>query len=116
MSSTPSPKESTPNKSSPSRSPAKKSVESASKEKEAGAEIYRQYSEQSDKTLQQLDELDSYFASFASRVENIDKSIDMGDRRTLLAAKHELAQIIGDLENLQFKQVPSCLCLMLNEN
>ena len=59
----------------------------------------------SDHTLQRLDDLDNYFASFASRVERIDKSINMGDRRTLVSAKRELAEIIGDLESLQFNEV-----------
>jgi molecular chaperone GrpE (heat shock protein) len=92
---------------SPNKSPAKSNPGSESKEKE-GSAIKRQYSEESDRTLKHLDELDNYFASFAARVEKIDKSINMGDRSTLVAAKHELAQIIGDLENLQFGEV---LCI-----
>jgi hypothetical protein len=56
-------------------------------------------------TLSQLDYLDSYFASFASRVESIDRSIDMKKPSTLMTAKHDLAQIIGDLESLQANEV-----------
>lgn len=88
--------------SSPNKSPARNNPSSEAKE---GSGIQRQYSEESDRTLRHLDELDNYFASFAARVEKIDKSINMGDRSTLVSAKHELAQIIGDLENLQFGEV-----------
>jgi hypothetical protein len=55
--------------------------------------------------LSQLDYLDSYFASFASRVENIDQSIDLKNPQSLITAKHDLAQIIGDLESLQENEV-----------
>lgn len=59
----------------------------------------------SDSKLRQLDYLDSYFSSFASRVEKIDRSIDTSKPSTLVQAKHDLAQIINDLESLQSNEV-----------
>jgi hypothetical protein len=91
-----------------SRSPTKSTgttVSLSSPSKESKSNLTRQLSSNSKETLSQLDYLDSYFASFASRVENIDQSIDLKKPQSLMTAKHDLAQIIGDLESLQANEV-----------
>lgn len=70
-----------------------------------GAEINRQYSQNSTQALSKLDNLDSAFASMAQRVANLDKAIDPNSLESIVTAKNDLAQIIGDLERLQFNEV-----------
>eukprot|EP00602_Paraphysomonas_sp_CaronLab_P004131 CAMPEP_0185024842 /NCGR_PEP_ID=MMETSP1103-20130426/8032_1 /TAXON_ID=36769 /ORGANISM="Paraphysomonas bandaiensis, Strain Caron Lab Isolate" /LENGTH=211 /DNA_ID=CAMNT_0027557911 /DNA_START=45 /DNA_END=681 /DNA_ORIENTATION=+ len=79
----------------------------SSNDRAEGEPLERLYSEKSDAALKKLDEQDGYFHSFANRVENIERSLDMRNPATLVHAKHELAQIIGDLEKLQFNEVDS---------
>lgn len=89
---------------SPTKSTAGTSASSSASSPSKG-KVTRQLSDNSKETLSQLDYLDSYFASFASRVENIDQSIDLKNPQSLITAKHDLAQIIGDLESLQANEV-----------
>jgi SUMO ligase MMS21 Smc5/6 complex component len=96
-----------------SRSPTKATKSSPAT---PGTSSSRDGHQHQDATLNQLDYLDSYFASFASRVESIDRSIDMKKPSTLMTAKHDLAQIIGDLESLQANEVCAFLFLLYPES
>lgn len=70
--------------------------------------VSRQYSRPSADAMRRLDELNGVFASLADRVGSIDSMIDPSDLSTVHRARGELAQIIGDLEKLQFKEVSRC--------
>lgn len=74
-------------------------------EENLGSPIHKQYSQKSAKTLHSLDNLDGAFAQMAQRVANLDKQIDPTNLDSIVAAKNDLAQIIGDLEKLQFNKV-----------
>ena len=55
--------------------------------------------------------LDEHFASFASRVEKIDQAIDVNDPQSLITARGNLGEIIGELEKLHIDEVcPLALC------
>ena len=93
------------NQSTPQRpSPARVSPQKVS-EGTALADAGKQYSESSEAALKRLESLDGHFVTMAQRVANIDSSIDMNNMESLARAKNDLAQIIGDLEKLQFNGV-----------
>jgi hypothetical protein len=70
-------------------------------EQDMGAGIDRQYSVQSSQAINTLNSLDNAFATMAQRVADLDKSIDPRNLESIITAKNNLAQIIGDLEKLQ---------------
>ena len=70
-----------------------------------GPPIKKQYSTPSAEALHTLDSLDSAYAQMAQRVANLDKIIDPKNLDSIIHAKNDLAQIIGDLEKLQFNKV-----------
>ena len=76
-----------------------------------GSPLTKKYSEASSKALHTLESLDDAYARMAQRVANLDKTIDPKNLDSIIHAKNDLAQIIGDLEKLQFNKVrcaPSC--------
>ena len=77
----------------------------AGKEVNVGPALSKKYSEASSNALSTLDNLDSAFAQMAQRVASLDKVIDPNNLDSIVAAKNDLAQIIGDLEKLQFNKV-----------
>jgi hypothetical protein len=82
-----------------------------------GEGIQRQYSRPSAEAIHRIDQLNHVFASLADRVGSIDSMIDPDDLSTVHRARQELAQIIGDLEKLQFNEVVAvyvCLCVAQN--
>lgn len=79
----------------------------AGNETSVGPALSKKYSEASSTTLHTLDNLDNAFAQMAQRVANLDKVIDPNNLDSIVAAKNDLAQIIGDLEKLQFNKVGS---------
>ena len=74
-------------------------------EEDVGPEISKQYSTNSKFALSKLDNLDGSFANMAKRVANLDKAIDPNNIDSIIAAKHDLAQIIGELDKLQCTEV-----------
>jgi DNA-binding transcriptional LysR family regulator len=73
----------------------------------------RQYSQASSAALKKLDSLDAKVEGISGRVENVVSSLSSSvaeaeDVTPLLKAKNELAQIMGDLEKLQFREVAAC--------
>lgn len=70
------------------------------------AETGKQYSQASSKAIKKLNSIDKKFEDIANRVEGVAAvAEDPDDVSQLLKAKNELAQIIGDLERLQFKEL-----------
>lgn len=66
-----------------------------------GEGISKKYSVRSADAIDTLNTLDGAFASMAQRVSNLEKAIDPNNLESIIAAKNDLAQIIGDLEKLQ---------------
>jgi hypothetical protein len=75
------------------------------------ADVGRQYSEESATALKRLDSIDRKFEGITDRISNVaslptcDIAVKGDSVSKLLQAKHELAQISGDLERLQFREV-----------
>ena len=65
----------------------------------------KQYSEASERAISRLEDLDRNFAAMAKRVADLDLRIDPSSIDSLISAKNELAQIIGELERMQATQV-----------
>lgn len=72
---------------------------------EIGSPLTKKYSAASSEALKTMDSLESALKEVAARAGNLDKMIDPNNLDTMIAAKNELAQLIGDLEKLQFKRV-----------
>jgi hypothetical protein len=65
----------------------------------------KQYSEASERAISKLEDLDRDFAAMAKRVADLDLNIDPSSIDSLVSAKNELAQIIGELDRMQATQV-----------
>lgn len=68
----------------------------------------KQYSQESSKALRKLNSIDKKFEGMVDRVDKVAQDTKYDEKEgvvPLLKAKNELAQIVGDLERLQFKEV-----------
>jgi hypothetical protein len=65
----------------------------------------KQYSIESTKTLDHIQDLKDSYQSMQLEVEGIQKSTDMNDYKTVSKAKSQLAQVLGNIEKLQFNQL-----------
>jgi hypothetical protein len=65
----------------------------------------KQYSIDSVQTLDKIHQLKDQYQSISRQVEQVEESTDMSDFESIAKAKNKLAQILGDVEKLQFNQL-----------